>query len=93
MSDEIQAHEEGGHWDIVTRSSIPKEKPILPGVWTMHRKRHIDTREVYKWKAQLTIDGSKQRHGIHYWEMYAPVVTWPAISFFLITSLLKKWHA
>ena len=47
---------------------------------------------MYKWKARLTIDGSKQKYGIHYWETYAPVVTWPAIRLFLVLSIVLKWH-
>ena len=92
MDEEIKAHEQGGHWEIVKRADIPKGVPILPGVWSMKRKRRIATQEIYKWKARLTIDGSKQRYGIHYWETYAPVVTWSSIRLFLIVSLLKGWH-
>ena len=40
----------------------------------------------------MNIDGSKQQHGIHYWETYAPVVSWPVIRFFLILSLLRGWE-
>ena len=40
----------------------------------------------------LTINGSQQKYGIRYWETYAPVVSWPSIHFFLIITLLKKWH-
>jgi hypothetical protein len=32
----------------------------------MKQKRRITTREVYKWKARLMIDGSKQKYGFHY---------------------------
>jgi hypothetical protein len=58
----------------------------------MKRKRRISTREVYKWKARLTVDGSKQRYGIHYDETNSPVVTWATTRFFLIQSLLLGWH-
>lgn len=37
----------------------------------MTRKRRILTREVYKWKARLNLDGGKQELGINYWETYA----------------------
>jgi hypothetical protein len=58
----------------------------------MKQKRCISTREVYKWKARLTIDGSKQVYGKHYDETYSPVVTWPATRFFLVQALINKWH-
>jgi hypothetical protein len=35
------------------------------------RKGHVSTREVYKWKARLTIDGSNQKYGLHYNETYS----------------------
>jgi hypothetical protein len=57
----------------------------------MRRKRRIDTREVYKWKARLNIDGSKQTKGVNYWETYAPVATWSSIRLILIHTLLNGW--
>ena len=32
-------------------NDVPKNATLLPAVWQMKRKRHIKTREVYKWKA------------------------------------------
>ena len=89
---EIDDHEKGGHWKVVPISEVPKDTKIIPAVWAMRRKRKIDTQEVYKWKARLNFDGSKQLHGIHFWETYAPVVSWPVIRFFLALSLLKGWE-
>jgi hypothetical protein len=92
MDEEIEVHHKGKHWKLVPRSKIPKDKLILPAVWTMKCKQHINTREIYKWKVQLTIDGSHQHYGLHYWETYASVVTWPAIQFYLTLTLLKGWY-
>jgi hypothetical protein len=92
MQKEIDDHTSRGHWKIIKRSDIPKGATVLTAVWSMKRKRRISTREVYKWKARLTIDGSKQRYGIHYNETYSPVVTWATTRFFLIQSLLLGWH-
>jgi hypothetical protein len=58
----------------------------------MRRKRRIDTREVYKWKARLTVHGGLQQHGVNYWDTYSPVVKWSSIRLFLIISLLAGWH-
>jgi hypothetical protein len=57
----------------------------------MKRKRRIATREVYKWKARLNVDGSKQKPGVHFDETYSPVVAWPTTRFFLIQALINKW--
>ena len=58
----------------------------------MKRKRRILTREVYKWKARLTVHGGQQEYGINYWETYAPVVQWTSIHLFLINALLNSWY-
>jgi hypothetical protein len=93
MQKEIQDHTENENWEIVRCSDIPRNTPILPTVWSMKRKRRISTREIYKWKARLTIDGSKQKYGLHYNETYSPVVTWATTCFFLIQSILHRWHS
>ena len=59
----------------------------------MKRKQRITTREVYKWKACLTIDGSKQQYGLHYDQTYSPVVMWATTRFFLIQSVLHGWYS
>ena len=58
----------------------------------MKRKRRIKTREVYKWKARLNVHGGQQVKGIHFWETFAPVVTWASIRLVLILAQVMKWH-
>jgi hypothetical protein len=58
----------------------------------MKRKRRIATREVYKWKARLNIDGSKQEEGINYWETISPVASWSTIRLMLVLILIKGWE-
>jgi hypothetical protein len=74
MEEEIRAHEDNDHWEIVSREEIPINTPVQPAIWSMRRKRHIDTREVYKWKARLTIHGGKQIRGVNYWETFSSIV-------------------
>jgi len=93
MQHEIEDHQNNGHWEIVLCSAIPKHTPLLPTVGSMKRKRCITTREVYKWKAHLTIDGSKQCYGLHYDKTYSPVVTWATTRFFLIQSVLHSRYS
>ncbi|KAI2493484.1 hypothetical protein MHU86_21065 [Fragilaria crotonensis] len=94
-----QGNGEGGQeshrnqvWELVPRSSVPPGTKILPAVWAMKRKRRIATREVYKWKARLNIDGSKQEEGVNYWETFSPVASWAAIRMVLITTLIHGWY-
>jgi hypothetical protein len=64
----------------------------MPSVWAMKRKRRIATREVYKWKARLNVDGSKQEEGVNFWETFAPVASWSTICMVLILTLLNNWE-
>ena len=59
----------------------------------MHRKRRIDTRQVYQWKACLNIHGGQQEHGVNFWETYTPVVSWQTLRLLFIHSILKGWHS
>ena len=92
MKKEVEGQTKNGNWSIIPRREVPQSATVLPAVWAMRRKRRIDTREVYKWKARLNIDGSKQVKGINYWETYAPVATWPSIRLLMVHTLLHGWH-
>ena len=54
----------------------------------MKRKHHIKTQEVYKWKAQLNVDGSHMVHKRDYDQTYAPVESWNIIRLLLIMVLI-----
>jgi hypothetical protein len=92
MGKEVQSHTENQVWELVPRSSVPPGTKILPAVWAMKRKHRIATREVYKWKARLNIDGSKQEEGGNYWETFSHVASWAAIRMVLITTLTHAWY-
>ena len=51
MECEIQGHEEGKHWVLVPKHQVPKGTKDLDTVWSMQCKCHIESQEVYKWKA------------------------------------------
>jgi Reverse transcriptase (RNA-dependent DNA polymerase) len=91
MGDEVAAHTDNDHWEIVPRSMVPKGTKVLPAVWAMRRKRRLATGEPYKWKARLNVHGGKQGYGVNYWETYAPVIAWDTIRLFLVLVLLNKW--
>ena len=90
---ELDSHERMGNYEPIPIAKVPNRAKLLDMVWSMWRKRHIKMQEVYKWKAQLNMHGGQQEHGIHYWDTYAPVVTWQTVRFFLILSILLGWHS
>ena len=78
--------------ELVNIKDVPKGTAILPAVWQMRRKRRINTREVYKWKARLNIDGSRMVYKRDYDLTYAPVATWSSIRLLLIMMLKHGWN-
>ncbi len=93
MQQEVDAQVKAGNFSIIPRSQVPKGATLLPAVWQMKRKRRILTHEVYKWKARLNIDGSRQVKGKDYWETYAPVATWGAIRLAMALAIINNWHS
>ena len=90
---ELDGHEKMGNYEPVPLSQVPKGTKLIDMVWSMRRKRRINTQEVYKWKARLNVHGGQQEHGVHYWDTYAPVVTWQTVRLFLILSILLGWQS
>lgn len=91
MKKEVDGQISNGNFALVHIDDVPKNASILPAVWAMRRKRRIETGEIYKWKARLNIDGSKQIKGVNYWDTYAPVASWSIIRLLLILVITKQW--
>jgi hypothetical protein len=88
MEKEVANHLANETFVIRPRSVVPEGVQIVPSVWAMKRKRKISTGEVYKWKARLNWDGSKQ----DYWgSTYAPLAQWPSIRLVLTLALSHGW--
>ena len=90
---ELDGDEKMGNYKPILLRDIPKDTKLIDMVWSMRRKRCMNTQEVYKWKARLNVHGGQQEHGVHYWDTYAPVVTWQTVRLFLIISLLLGWQS
>jgi len=89
MNQEVNGQVENKNLSIFPRSSVPEGAPVLPSVWAMKQKQRIVTREVYKWKARLNIDGSKQVPGQDYRQTYAPVASWSSIRMLLVMAVSR----
>jgi hypothetical protein len=92
MIKEVDAHTNHGHWEVWLRSDVPSWQDVLPSVWAFKRKRRIDTRFIYKYKARINFHGGMQKYGVNYWETYSPVVNWFSIRLCLIFTLLFCWR-
>ena len=90
---ELEGHERMGNYEPIPLDQVPTGTKLIDMVWSMRRKRKINTQEVYKWKARLNVHGGQQVHGVHFWDTYAPVVTWQTVRLFLILSLILGWQS
>ena len=93
VSVELDGHERMGNYEPIPIEKVPQGTKLIDMVWSMRRKRRINTQEVNKWKARLNVHGGQQEHGVHYWDTYDPVVTWQTVRFFFVLSLLLGWRS
>ena len=59
----------------------------------MYYKRDIKTNEITKYKARLSVDGSKTCKGEYYNETYTPVASWKSIRLLTILATTLSWYA
>jgi hypothetical protein len=84
---EIKGLMDMGVFEFHPISLKPREARLLSSIWSYHRKRS-PTGKILKYKARICVDGSQQTFGRDYWEVYAPVVSWPTIRLMLLLSLI-----
>ena len=92
METEVNAKIANGNFTVIPRSEVPKGFRVFPGVWTLVRKRDIQTREIKKYKARLAFDGPRMREGEDYDKTYAPVASWRSIRLLLTFVVAFEWH-
>ena len=66
MEKEIHDHEEGGHWTVVHRNTIPQKSRPISSIWSFKRKRKPDG-EVLKNKSRLCAHRCMKKWGESYW--------------------------
>jgi hypothetical protein len=92
MQEEVLSHESNGHWIMIPLNEVPEGVKVLDSIWAMRRKRRIDTREVYKWKARLNLHGGQQEEGVNFWRTDSPVVNWFSLRYYFVISILQNWY-
>ena len=83
MQTELSELEKLNTFQPVLRSSLPPDTSVLKSTWVFKIKR-LPSRIIRKFKARLCVRGDLQRHGIDYWDTYAPVVSWTTVRLVLI---------
>jgi len=84
---EIQGLVQMGVFDLQNISTLPAHAKLLSSIWSYRRKRS-PAGDILKYKSRICVDESQQRLGRDFWEVYAPVVSWPTIRLMLLLSSL-----
>lgn len=66
-------------------------KPIS-GIWSFKRKRN-PAGNITKYKARFCCHGGQTIKGIHYKELFSPVVSWATVQFMFMLAAVNNWHA
>ena len=69
MEKEITDHENGGHWSIFHRDTLPNKARPIKSIWSFKRKQK-PIGEMLKHKARLYAHGVMQQWGESYWDTY-----------------------
>ena len=86
MHKEITSLIKQGTWEIVSKSSATTK--ILPGTWTLRRKRHPDGR-IKSLKACWCVRGDLQEPMEN---TFAPVVMWSTVRLLMYFTSFFKLH-
>ena len=62
-----------GFFELILCSIVPEVETLSPAIWAMKQIKRVHTREIYKYKARLNLDGSKIRPVLQCSQTYAPV--------------------
>jgi hypothetical protein len=73
-------------WDYVKRTL---NMNVLPSTWAFKIKQYPDG-HVKKFKARFCARGDRQKEGIDYFKMWAPVVQWSTVCIVMILAIKLK---
>ena len=88
MDEEIHSIEKNNTWEI---TSLPKGKKSI-GVKWVYKTKYQPDRQVDRLKARLVVKGYKQKPGIDYYEVFAPVARLDTIRLVIALAAQKKWQ-
>jgi hypothetical protein len=92
MQKEARDQSGNGKFSVIHRSKFPKGATVLPAAWQMKCKHNVKTQKVKKWKAQVNVDGSRMKKGVHCSQTHTPVASWNSTCQLLATAAARKWR-
>ncbi|XLT27854.1 hypothetical protein HN873_059146, partial [Arachis hypogaea] len=87
MDEEIHAIEKNDTWEL---TDLPADKKPI-GVKWVYKTKYKPSGEVDRFKARLVAKGYKQKTGIDYFEVFAPVARLDTICMIISLSAQNKW--
>ncbi|KAJ0851519.1 putative RNA-directed DNA polymerase [Helianthus annuus] len=88
MDNEIESIHKNHTWELVDPPS--QQKPI--GVKWIYKTKFDEKGNVDKYKARLVVKGYKQKYGIDYQEVFAPVIRFETVRLVLALAAEYGWH-
>ncbi|CAL2228256.1 unnamed protein product [Prunus armeniaca] len=88
MDNEIKSNEKNQTWELI---DLPKGKKTIGVKWVFRTKLN-EKGEVDKHKARLVAKGYKQKHGIDYKEVFAPVARHDMIRLVISLAAQNSWQ-
>ena len=87
MDEEIRSIEKNKTWEL---TNLPKGRKAIGVKWVYKTKRNAKG-EVQRYKARLVAKGYKQKEGVDYGEVFAPVARLETIRLLISLAAQKSW--
>ncbi|KAL5816417.1 hypothetical protein ACOSQ3_024795 [Xanthoceras sorbifolium] len=87
MDEEIQSIEKNKTWEL---TNLPKGRKTIGVKWVFKTKRNAKG-EVQRYKARLVAKGYKQKEGVDYGEVFAPVARQETIRLLISLAAQRSW--
>ena len=103
MHKEVKSMFDNDIWMKVTRISMLHfyEQQLKSGkdikrrqllmIWSFKNKHHLNG-SLDKYKARLYVHGGQEKDGIHFWDTFAPVVSWMSVRILLVLTNIHHLH-
>lgn len=91
MEEEMISQERNQTWTVIPRSSVPPGKRVLGCKWVFKTKHHMNG-IVARLKARIVAKGFQQRHGIDYFDTFAPTMAYRTLKALLTVAAAYDWE-